>query len=168
LEGEAVGHAGDVVGHHARGGGFVAPLCGRAGALRVLVRHAPVIGGERAEQQTHGVLRLLRHLPYTRMAVERVAQKALERELRVAHTRAEADQGLRRRAHRLYVARARLGDRGGARGEQVGDELADHAPHGLGPEPRGLDVRILALDGADVRGEERQRGQLLERDQARA
>jgi hypothetical protein len=58
-------------------------------------------------------------------------------------------------------------DRLGASADEVGDELADHFANGLAAFQLRFEVGIPPLDTAQVLGEERHRGELVQRDQTR-
>ena len=72
------------------------------------------------------------------------------------------------RAHVVDVARRRCRDRGGARADEIRDELADHLADRLAALKLRLQAGMLPPDAAQVLGEQRQRGELLEGDESRA
>ena len=117
---EAVGHAGDVVGHRARqivGGGKVDRHLGRLRA----------VGSKQLRHDAAGQAGRLQDL---RVAVQGAEQETLQLHMGVALRRAQAGEG-RQLPHRIGVGRVVLRYRVRGLGDQVADLRRQQPPQGL-------------------------------------
>ena len=161
-----VGHARDVIRHGARAARAAVAGLHAARGLLVFGGHQLHDVEHRPEELPDDAFRLGGHAQHAIVAVEVLAQVALELEVLGVDFVTEHQQRLRLRADVLDARGREPGDRRTRRADQVVDQVVDHPPHHLVHQAARAEVGVALDDAVVLAAEDRDPAQLLDRDQA--
>ncbi len=149
-EGEAIGHARDVIRHGARPRGLA--LCAHRGGIGHVAREEPA-------DDPFG---LLAHRHDTRRPIHPPEQELLQRLFLARHLVGECDDRLRRMAHIIRRMRLEPHDAPFRLLPRILNEARDNPPHDLMREARGLKSRPFRVDFRDQQADQRHIAQVID------